>query len=132
MLIKSLNITSFGTLYNSIGLDNFLASGKNSPEFKKELSTARSIIRENGLHKKKNVDLILNYNDSDGFYTVISSKKQGVPMNPNYRHPVRQTRELIQSLTNWVSSWDYAYSSEAIKEQKQFNRSMRKLRELLK
>ena len=132
MQIKGISKSSFRSLYHSVGLDNIISSGNNSSEFKKELSVAKNIIRQNGLHRKRNVDLILNYNESDGFYTVISSKRHGVPINPNYRHPIRIENEFIQSLTNWVDGWNYAYSSEAQKEQKQLIRNIRKVKKLFK
>ena len=47
----------------------------------KSFNQIKDIILKNKLDRKRNVDVILDYNNStDKFYGIISSKKQGIPL----------------------------------------------------
>jgi len=100
---------SYGHLYRGVSIEKALEK-KTSAKFQKELKVIEQSIKSNNLHKKENVDIILNYNKSDGFYGTISSKKQGVPMNPNNKQKVSNNEESINRFSEWVNEWDENYS----------------------
>ena len=111
--ISNLN-NSFGRLYLSSEIEEKLSNGV-SKNFKKELSSITNIIRQNNLHRKKYVDIILSY-DQYGFKGIISSKREGVPMNPDAFMSIKNPKKEIKEITNWVNCWNYAYSPKGIAE----------------
>ncbi len=85
-----------------------------SKQFAQEVKSIRQIIRKNNLHKKDNVDIILQYSKEDGFYGVISSKQQGTPNNPSYKCPIDSTKSQIDKFIQWAEAWDEAYSPKLL------------------
>ncbi len=110
---------SFGRLYLSYGIREKIAHG-DSKQFKKDVSSISRVIRQNDLHKRKHVDIILSY-DVYGFKAIISSKKEGVPMNPKAVKRIGNPQKEIKSITDWVDTWDYAYSPTGAAEIKKIN-----------
>ena len=114
MYIQDRTQLPFQSLYRGESI-KYLLKRKPSREFKSELGSIERTIRKNNLHKKENVDIILNH-DGSKFYGVISSKEQGVPSNPAYRCSVAKDKNSMSFFTDWVNVWDEAYSPEELKK----------------
>lgn len=114
MYIQCQNQVSYGSLYRGSSIKSIMKSHP-SKKFKSQLGYIERGIRKNNLHKKENVDVILNY-DGGEFYGVISSKEQGIPSNPAYRCFVKPDKESMGFLTEWVKAWDDAYSPEELQK----------------
>ena len=115
MYVQNNSRTSFGTLYRGGNVKALLKQGA-SKEFKSELRATERVIRNNNLHKKENVDVILGYTKEDGFYGVISSKEQGVPMNPASECKVSRDKGSVKHFSDWVEAWNQAYSPEELQK----------------
>ena len=121
MAVEGVSNVSFGNLKLGYALRRNLAKKKLSRYSRQDLARVKRIIRENGLHKQKYVDIILeekNYIDyADGmFYCTISSKKQGVPMNPDAQCIIGKDEKKIRYFIEWVKDWNEAYSPKALQE----------------
>ena len=62
------------------------------------------------------MDIILNYTKQDGFYGTISSKAEGVPMNPSTNCNIKDNKESVDRFTSWVDAWNEAYSPEELQK----------------
>ena len=115
MKIQTNNQPAFASLYRGGSVKNIL---KNNPtkEFKSELGSIERGIRKNNLHKKENVDVILGYTKQDGFYGIISSKEQGVPMNPSSECKVSKDKKSMNAFSEWVNAWDEAYDPKELEK----------------
>lgn len=105
---------SFGRLYLSSEIERKLANGA-SKKFISQVESVTNLIRQNNLHRKKYVDIILSY-DKYGLKGIISSKREGVPMNPDAFMSIKNPKKEIKEITNWVNCWNYAYSPKGIAE----------------
>src|SRR5574344_103598 len=115
MQINQQNNVAFGTLYQSYELKQLQKNPKFMKTSGKDLKTITYMIRKNNLNKAKNVDIILNYNNEDKFYGIISSKKQGVPINPAYKCLVSSEKNMFNDFSNWLKDWNDAYSPKTLK-----------------
>ena len=110
MLISGRENLSFGRLYKGWTVQENIVK-KNDKPLISELNKVTKLIRKENLHKTKNVDIILQHNKEDGFYGVISSKTQGTPNHPLYKHSISRTdKNLLNSFKKWVKAWDKLYS----------------------
>ena len=105
---------NFGRLYYS----QSVVSKMKSKTFIKSLQEIKDIFAQNGFDRKKYVDVMLNYDDR-GFYGVISSKKQGTPMNPDYLHNISGKKKDIDSFREWLNDWNYRYSPAGLRKLKE-------------
>ena len=105
---------SFGRLYLANSLRKKVTSGV-SEKLNQEVAAISRIIRKNDLHKRRYVDIILAHDDL-GFKSFISSKKEGVPMNPNAIKRIGDLANEIDSFRDWVDDWNYAYSPTGLAE----------------
>ena len=106
------NSTSFGRL--KINIDK---NSLNSAPLKKELAKLKKVFIDNGFSRKKNVNVILDYDmNQRDFVGIVESKKQGIPMNPNYRHIISTSKRDIDSFGKWLNDWDYMYSPKGLRE----------------
>ena len=92
-----------------------------SKNFKKELTDFKSLIRANGWHKQKYVDIILGTekdfkSDKDVFFGVISSKNQGTPNCPDYKCYLGKDKRSVLLFDKWVKGWNENYSPAVQKE----------------
>ena len=119
MKVSNVSKQSFGRL--KINVDKDLL--RFAP-IKKELAQLKEIFKENGFSRKKNVDVILDYDSFQRkFVGIIESKKQGTPNNPNYKKEVSVKAKDIKAFENWLNEWDYAYSPKGLKEWAEIKRS---------
>ena len=80
-------------------------------EFMNNVENISKTIKIQGLHKLENVDIFLNYTKEQGFYGIISSKKEGTPNHPKNTCPISIIDgESIDNFSNWAKDWDSAYS----------------------
>lgn len=81
----------------------------------KSFNQIKDIILKNKLDRKRNVDVILDYNNStDKFYGIISSKKQGIPENPANTCEISTDKKDISVFKKWVNEWNKAYSKKEL------------------
>lgn len=113
MYIQTDNSINYTSLYRG-GTIKQILSKKHSKKFETELRGVENSIRKKELHKKENVDIILNYNKQDGFYGIISSKAEGTPMHPLNKCPVAKNEESMNKFTKWVNDWNESYSPESL------------------
>jgi len=107
MHIEKTHPTNFGRLYKGYTVNEIIEKG--DKQLKSEMNKVSRAIRKENLHKTKNVDILLQHNERDGFYGVISSKKQGVPHSPFYKHPVSTDGGVMEKFSLWVKIWDKLY-----------------------
>ena len=80
-------------------------------DFLNSVEKVSKTIKTQGLHKLENVDIFLNYTKEQGFYGIISSKKEGTPNHPKNTCPISIIDgESIDNFSNWAKDWDSAYS----------------------
>ena len=104
--------TSFGRLKINVDKDLLMFS-----PIKKELNQLKKIFKENGFSRKKNVDVILDYDvEQRSFVGIVESKKQGIPNNPGYKQSVSTKKSSIEAFKNWLENWDYMYSPKGLSE----------------
>ena len=84
MRTDSISAQSFGTLIYGETINANILSKKSSRAVNMELQAITKYIKDEKLDSLKNVDVILEHKRKGGFYGVISSKKQGIPVNPDY------------------------------------------------
>ena len=102
---------SFGKLYNGYLIkENIIKS--NDSLLKKELNSISKLIRKENLHKKENVDIILQYTKGNGFYGVISSKTQGTPICRYNKQNISKDKTGLDKFVEWVNCWDNMYSKK--------------------
>ena len=82
---------------------------KRCSRFPQRLKEIKDVVKQNGFDKKENVDIILQYEGKNRFYAVISSKKQGVPMHPDYRCDISTESKSIEKFANWINEWNESY-----------------------
>lgn len=112
MQVKSVsNNVSFGRL--KINIDRNLL--KSSP-IRQELQQIKKICTENGFSRKRNVNVLLEYEKDKGFVGVVESKKQGIPNNPDYKHPISTKKDDVSNFGQWLNQWDYMYSPKGLRE----------------
>ena len=100
---------SFGKLYNGyLVKENIIKA--NDSLLKKELNSISRLIRKEKLHKKENVDIVLQYTKENGFYGVISSKTHGTPNCFGYKQNISKDKTGLDKFVKWVNSWNYMYS----------------------
>ena len=100
---------SFVKLYNGyLVKENIIKA--NDSLLKKELNSISKLIRKENLHKKENVDIVLQYTKENGFYGVISSKIHGTPLCPGYKQNISKDKIVLNKFIEWVKSWDNMYS----------------------
>ena len=121
MKISKISNYSFGHLYQSKDLLEKVSSGQASRDFLQEYANIRNIISENGLDRKKNVDILLHHNEEWGFKAIISPKKEATPHHPKASLKLKTTEFGIAQFKNWVNSWNSAYSPMVLKEMKQLD-----------
>ena len=99
---KSLNICESALEY----------ANKTGKKFK--IWTENAIV-SNKLDRKRNVDVILDYEkETDKFYGVISSKKQGVPNIQGNSCYITENKRDISNFKKWVNAWNKAYSKKEL------------------
>ena len=111
---------SFRSLKLTYSLANKLKSSS-AKQIRADVKSIKNLLKEYNLHSKKYVDIVIDKNDyNEKFYAIISSKKQGVPMNPHNSHliPTKNDKAGLKDLIEWVTSWDFLYSPEGLQEQK--------------
>lgn len=114
MQVHTIDNTNFKSLYRGANINGELKKGV-PKEFKSTLFGIERFARKNNLHKKENVDIFLNYSKEENtFYGVISSKEQGVPMNPAYKCKVSAEKKSLADFLQWVNDWNEAYSPEEL------------------
>ena len=101
---------NFGNLYYS----NTIVRKIGTPKFNRELAKIRTIITENKLDKKRYVDIYLGYDQEKGFYGVISSKKQGIPNNPDSKSYISTSKNSVRKFKEWLRQWNFDYSPKGI------------------
>ena len=111
MLVNSIDSTNFGKLYTGYTIKKNIIEKNYKNLIANKDKIARAIRKEN-LHKDENVDIILQYRRNEGFYGVISSKKQGTPMHPLYCKDVSTKPKEIENFKKWVEMWDNAYKAK--------------------
>ena len=110
MNIDKIDSLNFGKLYNGyLVKENIIKQNNNT--LKKELNSISRLIRKENLHKTENVDIVLQYTKENGFYGVISSKKQGTPMHPYYKHNISKDKTIINKFAEWTKFWEKMYSN---------------------
>ena len=102
---------SFGELYVNVKPNEL-----ESEAIASQLAEIKDVFKQNKFDKKRWVDVILNYNKEEGFYGVISSKEQGTPINPNYKHPISTDKKVIFSFKKWLNDWNHAYSPATLRK----------------
>ena len=105
---------SFGRLYLSSEIQEKLSNGA-PQKFIRQVDSITNLIRQNNLHRKKYVDIILSC-DKYGLKGIISSKQEGIPMNPDAFMSINNPKKDIKEITNWVNSWNYSYSPKGLAE----------------
>ena len=115
MYIQTDNRINYTSLYRGGTITEILGK-RHTKKFEAELNSVENLIKSNKLHKKENVDIILNYTKQDGFYGVISSKAEGVPMNPASRCSIGKSKESVNNFTSWVNGWNESYSPEVLQK----------------
>ena len=114
MNISAINSNvNFKNLYDGYTLENRLEK-KTSKKFLNELNGTRQAIKENGLDRLQNVDIILNVDDNDKFYGVISSKAEGVPHHPQATCEISTKEKDVNKFTKWAENWNDLYSKEML------------------
>ena len=114
MNISAINSNvNFKNLYDGYTLENRLEK-KTSKKFLNELNGTRQAIKENGLDRLENVDIILNVDDEDKFYGVISSKKEGVPNHPQAVCEISTKEKDVNKFAKWAENWNDLYSKEVL------------------
>lgn len=114
MKTESVSQVSFNSLYRGFSVSNMLKLDK-SGNFRKELLATERLIRKNNIHKKDNVDVVINYSVNDGFYGVISPKKGETPNHPSYRCAIVNNTGAIEYMNAWAEAWNKAFSPERLK-----------------
>ena len=114
MNISQVSSQSFGNLVYGYGIQKQILGKKSSRAINLKLQKITKQIKDEKLDSLNNVDIILNYEKSDGFYGIISSKKQGVPNNPSYRFDLNRSEGSMSNFVDWAKDWDSAYSPEEI------------------
>lgn len=75
----------------------------------------KNAIVSNKLDRKRNIDVILDYEkETDKFYGVISSKKQGVPNIQGNSCYITENKRDISNFKKWVNAWNKAYSKKEL------------------
>lgn len=117
MQVQKTNNISFGGLFHGDTI-NEAFKVKASKKFKTDLRKIEYLIRKNDLHKQPNVDILLHYSKDIGFYGIISSKKQGVPMCMGYTCKLDESPNAIKKFTDWVNAWNDLYSPQTLNRNK--------------
>ena len=118
------NKQSFKSLYINQKLTNKLANPLTSKNFLSDFATIKDYIFTSKLDNKKFVDVILS-EKNDKFYALISSKEQGVPINPSNELVIDTTKKDLSKFKKWVNEWNHAYNPRTLKQ-------FQKLDELIK
>ena len=116
------NKVSFGNLYQTTDLLQKVANRRTKKAFLQNYIKVRNLISENGLDRKKYVDIILSNNNDDTFVATISSKKQGTPYNPGAQFSINFNDDWAKKLQDWVKNWNGAYNPKTIEADKRFIR----------
>lgn len=112
MRTDSISAQSFGTLIYGETINANILSKKSSRAVNMELQAITKYIKDEKLDSLKNVDVILEHKRKGGFYGVISSKKQGIPVNPDYTCHVNDLKASMFNFKNWAMGWEKAFSPE--------------------
>lgn len=102
--------SSFGKIILGESIRNVLKSKRKSNAFMYELDKIELSLGVLGVDSKNNVDVILNHNQKEGFWGVISSKKFGIPDSFFSTCKVSKEYDDIITFSNWVNEWDDYYS----------------------
>ena len=113
MIVSSVNSVNFGRLYRGNTIKKDIVE-KNDKVLLTQVNRLEKALRKENLHKTKNVDVILQYREPEGFYGVISNKKQGTPNHPLYRHPLSTDKNQLNNFGKWVLAWDKLYSLRSV------------------
>ena len=114
---------SFGDLVINIDLQ------KLKPESKEfvvsQIPKIKDVFAKNKFDKKRWTDVILTYdNDNNRFYGIISSKKEGVPYNPHYKHAISTDKKVISSFKKWLNEWNHSYSPKVLKKIREIEKTI--------
>ena len=104
---------NFGKLYNGKTIQKKIIETQNT-RLLTELDKLTKAIKERKLDVSENVDIILQYNNREGFYGLISLKDKGVPYNnPAYKKKIVNMNNpvYLMNFENWYRTWEYVYSS---------------------
>ena len=103
------NNVSHKNLYKSNSLKQLEKTS--NKEFMNNVKNISKTIKTQGLHKLENVDIFLNYTKEQGFYGIISSKKEGTPNHPKNTCPISIIdNKSMDNFSNWAKDWNSAYS----------------------
>ena len=105
---------SFGHVEYADNIKKRLLSPHCSSAFKYDLDNVESVLCMLGADSKEYVDVIIHHSFDEGFYGVISSKKQGIPINPAYKCKISNKTEDISKFDTWLDAWNEAYSPKAL------------------
>ena len=87
------------------------------PPIKKEFLQLKKVFKDNGYSRKKNVNVILDYDSYQRkFVGIVESKKQGIPNNPDYKKIISSKKKDVKEFGEWLDTWDYNYSPKGLKE----------------
>jgi len=102
---------NFGKLYNGKTIQKKIIEIQDR-RLLAELDILTKAIKEKNLDVSENVDIILQYNNREGFYGLISLKDKGIPYNnPNYKKKVVNKPINLMNFEKWYRTWEKVYSS---------------------
>ena len=111
---NSVSSTVFGNLIYGNAIDKNILGRKSARKINLELQRITKNIKDEKLDSLNNVDIILEHKKSAGFYGIISSKKEGIPMHPDYACKISDSKISTNKFKEWALSWNDAYAPESM------------------
>lgn len=96
---------TFGRLISGDNLKSTLAP--NRQDLINKYNVIKLYIRHQNLHKMNYADIILDYNNTDGFYGVIKNKSKKAP-KLYYNNPckVNTSENALGNFKSWANEWN--------------------------
>ena len=114
----------FNGLYIGQKLSSKILYKPTTEKFLSDFAIIKNNIIANKLDNKKFVDILLDENN-DKFFAVISSKEQGIPMNPGNQLTIEATKKGFLKFKKWVNEWNHAYNPKTLEEFKRLDKLIR-------
>ena len=114
MRINFVSSPAFGNLIYGNAIDKNILGKKSARRINAELQRITKNIKDEKLDSLNNVDIILEHKKNGGFYGIISSKEEGIPMHPDYTCKIRNSKLSTDKFKEWALSWEKAYDPETL------------------
>lgn len=106
---------AFGSLITDKTVKDVLKKRNCSKTLLNRFKGIRKYVWSEKLSSKDNVDIRLKYTENDGFYGLISSKKNNfIPyQSADCKCRVSPLKDSLENFKQWVNKWDSAFSDKS-------------------